>query len=193
MQDSITIRGARLHNLKNVSLSIPKYRLVVLTGLSGSGKSTLAFDTLHHEAMRQYFESVGLVTYQQKPSVERIEGLSPSISIDQQSTNRSPRSTVGTVTEVFTYLRVLFARIGLQPCPVCGREVPPSHDVSGVELADEGTGDSGETEESTYPCPHCGGAVPELGMAHFSFNKIEGACPACTGRARRWSSRSSAR
>src|SRR5919201_6670156 len=132
MQDSITIRGARLHNLKNITLSIPKNKLVVLTGLSGSGKSTLAFDTLHQEALRQYFESVGLVTYQQKPSVERIEGLSPTISIDQHLTNHSPRSTVGTVTEVFTYLRILFARIGRQPCLNCGREVPPSHNVGEV-------------------------------------------------------------
>ena len=86
MQDTITIRGARLHNLKNITLSIPKNKLVVLTGLSGSGKSTLAFDTLHQEALRQFFESVGEVTYLQKPSVDRIEGLSPSISIDQHLT-----------------------------------------------------------------------------------------------------------
>jgi excinuclease ABC subunit A len=182
MQETITVRGARLHNLKNITLTIPKNKLVVLTGLSGSGKSTLAFDTLHNEALRQYLESVGMVTYWQKPSVERIEGLSPTISIDQHLTNRSPRSTVGTVTEVFTYLRVLFARIGQQPCPACGQDVPPSHNVTGLELGDESSADGlGEAEESTYPCPHCGAAVPELGMAHFSFNKIEGACPACTG------------
>jgi excinuclease ABC subunit A len=196
MQDSITIRGARLHNLKNITSSIPKNRLVVLTGLSGSGKSTLAFDTLHHEAMRQYFESVGLVTYQQKPGIERIEGLSPSISIDQHLTNHSPRSTVGTVTEVFTYLRVLFARIGHRPCPVCGLDVPPSHNLTGLVTLDEddlpsatggGPGDASSvvrrlsSDESTYPCPHCGAPIPELGMAHFSFNKPEGACPTCTG------------
>src|SRR5437868_11597550 len=146
-QDTITIRGARLHNLKNITLSIPKLKLVVLTGLSGSGKSTLAFDTLHHEAIRQYLESVGMVTYQQKPSVERIEGLSPTISIDQHLTNHSPRSTVGTVTEVFTYLRVLFARAGQQPCPTCGRDVPPAHNVSGVTglelLGEVSAGDTG--------------------------------------------------
>jgi excinuclease ABC subunit A len=182
MQDTITIRGARLHNLKNITLTIPKNKLVVLTGLSGSGKSTLAFDTLHSEAMRQYFESVGLVTYQQKPQVERIEGLSPSISIDQHLTNHSPRSTVGTVTEVFTYLRVLFARIGQQPCPACGQSVPPSHNVTGVEMwDDDSASDPGEAAEETYHCPHCGAAVPELGMAHFSFNKPDGACPTCTG------------
>src|SRR5438132_743241 len=161
MQDTITIRGARLHNLKNITLSIPKNKLVVLTGLSGSGKSTLAFDTLHHEALRQYFESVGEVTYLRKPAVERIEGLSPSISIDQHLTNHSPRSTVGTVTEVFTYLRVLFARIGLQPCPVCGREVPPSHNLTGLDLLDEdSSGEPGPASQNTYPCPHCGAPVP---------------------------------
>src|SRR3954462_14702878 len=131
-QDTITVRGAHLHNLKNITLSIAKNKLVVLTGLSGSGKSTLAFDTLHHEAIRQYLESAGMVTYQQKPDVDRIEGLCPSVSIDQHLTNHSPRSTVGTVTEVFTYLRILFARVGLRPCPSCGHDVPPSHKVSGL-------------------------------------------------------------
>src|SRR5438270_4853816 len=156
MQDTITIRGARLHNLKNITLSIPKNKLVVLTGLSGSGKSTLAFDTLHQEAIRQYLESVGMVTYQQKPSVERIEGLSPAISIDQHLTNHSPRSTVGTVTEVFTYLRVLFARIGHQPCLVCGHSVPPSHNVARLEGWDDtGADDTSAAAESTYPCPDC--------------------------------------
>src|SRR6476659_2978713 len=162
MQNTITVRGARLHNLKNITVSIPKNKLVVLTGLSGSGKSTLAFDTLHSEAMRQYFESVGLVTYQQKPNVERIEGLSPSISIDQHLTNHSPRSTVGTVTEVFTYLRILFARIGSRPCPNCGQEVPPTHNItdSSIEVVDDLSGDTGEDIEITYPCPHCGAAIP---------------------------------
>src|SRR5512143_3711738 len=122
----ITIRGARLHNLKNVTLSIPKNKLVVFTGLSGSGKSTLALDTLHREGQRQFLESLGLVTWAlSKPQVDAIEGLSPSISIDQHLTNHSPRSTVGTVTEVFTYLRVLYARLGHRPCPVCGKDVPP--------------------------------------------------------------------
>src|SRR5512139_1330854 len=131
MHTHITINNARLHNLKNVSLSIPKNRLVVFTGLSGSGKSTLAFDTLHQEGQRQYMESLGLVGYSvSKPAVDSITGLSPSISVDQHLTNHSPRSTVGTVTEVFTYLRVLFARLGHRPCPKCGADVPPSHDVS---------------------------------------------------------------
>ncbi len=179
MQDTITIRGARLHNLKNITLSIPKNKLVVLTGLSGSGKSTLAFDTLNKESQRQYLESVGMVTYTQKPNVDRIEGLSPSISIDQHLTNHSPRSTVGTVTEVYTYLRLLYARIGHRPCPACGQDVAPSHDLSGLELWDQDADD--DSDGVSYPCPHCGTMIPDILMGHFSFNKPAGACPTCTG------------
>ena len=186
MYDTITINGARLHNLKNISISIPKNKLVVLTGLSGSGKSTLAFDTLHKEGQRQYMESMGTVTdYVSKPKVDSITGLSPSISVGQNLTNRSPRSTVGTTTEVFTYLRVLFARLGHRICPTCGVDVPPSLDVQESDgwddEPDEGDPDDTPDTESSYPCPKCGTAIPELGMARFSFNKPAGACPACTG------------
>src|SRR3972149_3628642 len=126
MHDTITIKGARLHNLKNVTLSIPKNKVVVLTGVSGSGKSTLAFDILHKEGQRQYMESLGLVTWGlTKPPVDSIVGLSPSITFAQPLTNHSPRSTVGTVTEVFPYLRVLYARLGHRRCPQCGMDVPP--------------------------------------------------------------------
>ncbi len=185
MQDAITIRGARLHNLKNVTLTIPKNKLVVFTGLSGSGKSTLALDTLYREGQRQFMESLGMVTWAlSKPQVDAIEGLSPSISVDQHLTNHSPRSTVGTVTEVFTYLRILYARLGHRPCPHCGADVPPSYDVdSGAiddEPADDGMSDSALDVE-TFPCPHCGKPIPEIGMANFSFNKPAGACPTCTG------------
>ncbi|MEU1103802.1 excinuclease ABC subunit UvrA [Streptomyces tibetensis] len=174
MDDCIRVTGARLHNLRNVSLSLPKNKLVVLTGLSGSGKSTLAFDTLHQEGQRQYLESLGMVTgFVSKPAVDSITGLSPSISVDQHLTNRSPRSTVGTVTEVFTYLRLLWSRIGIRPCPGCGEDIPPSH-TDGAE-ADE------DAEAEQRPCPHCGTPVPELVMGSFSFNKPAGACPACTG------------
>lgn len=181
MHDTITIKGARLHNLKNITLSIPKNKLVVLTGLSGSGKSTLAFDTLHKEGQRQFMESLGLVTYASRPPLDAIEGLSPSISVDQTLSNRSPRSTVGTATEVFTYLRVLYARLGHRPCPACGADVPPSFDATrGEAWDDEANGEAADVVD-TYPCPHCGAPLPELGMAHFSFNKPAGACPTCTG------------
>lgn len=175
MADEILIKGARLHNLKNVTLAVPKNRLVVLTGLSGSGKSTLALDTLHREGQRQYLESVGMVTWgASKPEVDSITGLCASISVDQHLTNRSPRSTVGTVTEVFTYLRVLWARLGHRPCPGCGQDLAPLHDVEGEQAWDEEEGQS-------VPCPHCGAPVPELVMGNFSFNKPAGACPTCTG------------
>ncbi len=177
MPDQITIKNARLHNLKNVSLDIPKNKLVVFTGLSGSGKSTLVFDTLHKEGQRQYMESLGLVTYVAKPPVDSIVGLSPSISVDQHLTNHSPRSTVGTVTEVYTYLRVLFARLGHRPCPACGADVPPSHDLGNAEDLD----DESPADRETVLCPACGASLPEMGMASFSFNKPDGACPTCTG------------
>jgi excinuclease ABC subunit A len=126
--DHITIRGAREHNLKDVTLSIPRDRLVVFTGLSGSGKSSLAFDTIYAEGQRRYVESLSSYARQflgqmEKPDVDAIEGLSPAISIDQKGTSRNPRSTVGTVTEVYDYLRLLFARIGRPHCPICGREI----------------------------------------------------------------------
>jgi excinuclease ABC subunit A len=177
----ITVRGARLHNLKNVSFSIPKNRLVVFTGLSGSGKSTMAFDTLHKEGQRQYMESLGMVTYESRPPVDAIVGLSPSISVDQRNRNRSPRSTVGTATEVYTYLRVLFARTGHRPCPRCGADVPPEHGTAeSAESVWEDQFESAEPEEAV-PCPACGAPLPVMGMAFFSFNKPAGACPACTG------------
>ncbi len=183
MTAQITIRGARLHNLKNVTLTIPKNQLVILTGLSGSGKSTLGFDILHKEGQRQYLEALGLVTFGlTKPPVDAITGLSPSISIDQHLTNHSPRSTVGTATEVYTYLRVLFARLGHRPCPSCGKDVPPPFDPSNAEWESESsTDDDASAPEETFPCPHCGTPIPEIGMAHFSFNKPDGACPTCTG------------
>ena len=127
-KNSIIIRGANEHNLKNVDVDIPRDALVVLTGLSGSGKSSLAFDTIYAEGQRRYMESLSSYARQflgqmEKPNVEKIEGLSPAISIDQKSTNRNPRSTVGTVTEIYDYFRLLYARIGTPHCPVCGREI----------------------------------------------------------------------
>jgi excinuclease ABC subunit A len=128
MHDKIVVRGAREHNLKNINVEIPRDKLVVITGLSGSGKSSLAFDTIYAEGQRRYVESLSAYARQflglmEKPDVDQIDGLSPAISIDQKSSSRNPRSTVGTVTEVYDYMRLLWARIGIPHCPLCGREV----------------------------------------------------------------------
>ena len=128
MQKDLIIKGARAHNLKNISLTIPRDKMVVITGLSGSGKSSLAFDTIYAEGQRRYVESLSAYARQflgqlDKPDVDSIEGLSPAISIDQKTTSKNPRSTVGTVTEIYDYLRLLYARIGVPHCPVCGREI----------------------------------------------------------------------
>src|SRR6187401_2639654 len=124
----ISIRGAREHNLKNVDVDLPRDQLVVFTGLSGSGKSSLAFDTIYAEGQRRYVESLSAYARQfleqmEKPDVDLIEGLSPAISIEQKTTGSNPRSTVGTVTEIYDYLRLLFANIGVPHCPNCGKEI----------------------------------------------------------------------
>ena len=128
MKDFLTVKGAKANNLKNVDLTIPRDKLVVFTGLSGSGKSTLAFDTIYAEGQRRYVESLSsyarmFLGQMEKPDVDSIDGLSPAISIDQKTTSHNPRSTVGTVTEIYDYLRLLFARIGVPHCPECGREI----------------------------------------------------------------------
>ncbi len=145
--DSIVIRGAREHNLKNLSLELPRDQLIVFTGISGSGKSSLAFDTIYAEGQRRYVESLSAYARQflgqmDKPDVDFIEGLSPAISIDQKTASRNPRSTVGTVTEIHDYLRLLFARIGTPHCPNCGEPVArqtPQQIVDQILELDEGT------------------------------------------------------
>ena len=127
-QKNLIVRGARENNLKSVDVSIPRDKLVVFTGLSGSGKSSLAFDTIYAEGQRRYIESLSSYARQflgqmEKPDLDSIEGLSPAISIDQKTTSKNPRSTVGTVTEIYDYLRLLYARVGIPHCPVCGREI----------------------------------------------------------------------
>ncbi len=127
-KDKIIIKGAREHNLKNIDIEIPRDKFVVITGLSGSGKSSLAFDTIYAEGQRRYVESLSSYARQflgqmEKPDIDYIEGLSPAISIDQKTTSRNPRSTVGTVTEIYDYMRLLFARIGIPHCPKCGKQI----------------------------------------------------------------------
>ena len=128
MKDSIVVKGARIHNLKNITVAIPRNKMTVITGLSGSGKSSLAFDTIYAEGQRRYVESLSTYARQflqlmEKPDVDSIEGLSPAISIDQKTAPRNPRSTVGTVTEIYDYLRLLFAKIGRPHCHKCGKSI----------------------------------------------------------------------
>src|SRR5512139_2238975 len=145
--NSIRVVGARVHNLKNITVEIPRDKFVVITGLSGSGKSSLAFDTIFAEGQRRYVESLSAYARQfigqmDKPDVDYIDGLSPAVSIDQKSTSHNPRSTVGTVTEIYDYLRLIYARIGIPHCPVCGREVvkqSAQEIVDAVEALPEGT------------------------------------------------------
>ena len=145
-QEFLAVRGAREHNLRNIDVELPRGGLVVITGLSGSGKSSLAFDTIYAEGQRRYVESLSAYARQflglmEKPDVDSIEGLSPAISIEQKTVSRNPRSTVGTVTEVYDYLRLLWARVGVPHCPECGRPVlrqSASQIVEQLLLLDEG-------------------------------------------------------
>jgi excinuclease ABC subunit A len=179
MNESIVIKGARENNLKNVSLTIPKYKLVVLTGPSGSGKSTLAMDTLQRECQRQYLDSMGMTSDAiSKPKVDSIAGLSPSISVGQHVTNRNPRSTVGTITDIYMFVRFIFARLGERKCPSCHGVILPSFEPRGIWVDEDA---AEEMEPAKMGCPHCGAVLEKLGMSHFSFNKPEGACEACTG------------
>ncbi len=145
MRDNISIKGAREHNLKNIDVELPRNKLIVITGLSGSGKSTLAFDTIYAEGQRRYVESLSAYARQflglmDKPDVDSIEGLSPAISIEQKSTSKNPRSTVGTVTEIYDYLRLLFARIGTHHCPKCGSSIHPqsAENITSLIMAEKG-------------------------------------------------------
>jgi len=146
-ENRIRVEGARVHNLKNISVDIPRHQLVVITGVSGSGKSSLAFDTLYAEGQRRYVESLSAYARQflgmmERPDVDAIEGLSPAISIEQKTTSRNPRSTVGTITEVYDYLRLLFARIGQPYCHGCGKPItsqPASVIIDQLETLKQGT------------------------------------------------------
>lgn len=179
MTDIITIKGARENNLKNISLDIPKHQLVVLTGPSGSGKSTLALDILQRECQRQYMESSGMASDTwSKPKVESIVGLSPSIGVGQQITNRNPRSTVGTVTDMYTYLRLIYEKLGERTCPKCQTKVKPQleNNSKEVHIFEEVP----DYTEYVY-CSACNHKMKRLSRSHFSFNKPEGACETCGG------------
>lgn len=193
MYNFIEIRGAKENTLKNISLNIPKNKLVVFSGMSGSGKSTLALNTLQRECQRQYMESMGMVAdLLSKPKVDAIYGLSPSISVDQHNSNRNPRSTVGTITDVAAFLRVLYAKLGERHCPKCNELIIQSYEDDRIVENDDSNNCEIEElqvkdyEEDAYSetyitCPHCGEKIVELSVSHFSFNKPQGACPTCKG------------
>ena len=172
ISEYIRIVGAYEHNLKNVSVSIPKNKLIAITGPSGSGKSTFAMDILQRECQRQYMESMGLVTDGlNKPKVESIVGLSPAIGISQRGIAGSSKSNVGTYTEILTYLRVLYSKLGSRICHICETKISPDYNSS--ELS--------EIDERNVKCPSCHHDMPHLTMGMFSFNKPEGCCETCGG------------
>ena len=155
MKEYIRVKGAREHNLKNISLDIPRNQLVTITGLSGSGKSSLAFDTIFAEGQRRYVESLSAYARQflgqmEKPDVDEIEGLSPAISIDQKAHSANPRSTVATITEIYDYLRVLYARIGRPHCPICKREIEKLTNEQMVDVALKGMKGADKGSLSTW-------------------------------------------
>src|SRR5205814_1428934 len=171
--DELVVHGAREHNLKDITVRLPRNALICVTGLSGSGKSSLAFDTIYAEGQRRYVESLSAYARQflqmmEKPDVDSIDGLSPAISIDHKTTSRNPRSTVGTVTEIYVYLRLLYARVGRAHRPVGGR--PTAGQSPDAMLFPE-----------DFACPEHGVSLPELEPRIFSFNSPHGACPRCTG------------
>lgn len=177
----LTITGAREGNLKNVSLAIPKNKLVVFTGVSGSGKSTLLIDVLYNECQRQYLEAMAFQGIQ-KPKVDRVRGASPAIVISQTDANRNPRSTVGTLTDLYTDLRMIYEKLGVRTCPFCGQPICAADCRETVEK-------HGQDFHVFMDCCRCGRTMDKLTRSHFSFNTAEGACPACEGLGRRHSIR----
>lgn len=182
----IKVRGARTNNLKNINLDIPRDRLVVVTGLSGSGKSSLAFDTIYAEGQRRYVESLSsyarqFVGLMDKPDVDLIEGLSPAISIDQRTAQHNPRSTVGTITEIYDYLRLLYARSGQPYCPQCNAKLKKTAEEKKTVKTIRGREVKSSKIERSYACAACAYHRPELEPRDFSFNSGHGACPSCGG------------
>lgn len=182
----IKIKGARTNNLKNISLEIPRDKLVVITGLSGSGKSSLAFDTVYAEGQRRYVESLSsyarqFVGLMDKPDVDLVEGLSPAISIDQRTVGHNPRSTVGTITEIYDYLRLLYARTGQPYCPQCGKKMKKGSEQKKTIRLVRGKESKVVKRESFFICQTCEYRRVELEPRDFSFNSARGACLDCGG------------
>ncbi|MCL5795067.1 MAG: excinuclease ABC subunit UvrA [Patescibacteria group bacterium] len=186
----ISIKGARVHNLKNIDVKIPRDKFTVITGLSGSGKSSLAFDTIFAEGQRRYMESLSSYARQflapiQKPDVDYIEGLSPAIAIDQKSAAQSPRSTVGTMSEIYDYFRLLFTRIGKPYCPNCNTLLNKQQIITKNSPDRIKKGAAKTISENIYFCPKCNIRLNEFNISSFSFNSPNGACPVCQGLGKR--------
>lgn len=180
MQKYISIKGAKENNLKNISLQIPRNKITAVVGVSGSGKSSLIIDILQKESMRQLFDTMGGPNQVKKPLVDSIEGLSPVIYIDQHITNRNPRSTVGTATELLRYIRLLFAQVGVRECSYCGDKIPPL--ISEYENDFDCSDDVNDPSEIIRDkCPACGHEIRKFRMSDFSYNNPNGACPKCHG------------
>lgn len=179
-QKYIFIKGAKENNLKNISLAIPRNKITAVVGVSGSGKSSLIIDILQKESMRQLFDTMGSLNQVKKPLVDSIEGLSPVIYIDQHITNRNPRSTVGTATEILRYIRLLFAQVGVRECSHCRYKIHPL--LSKYENDSDWTDDVNNPSEILRDkCPACGHEIRKFRMADFSYNNPNGACPKCHG------------
>ncbi|MFA5163637.1 MAG: excinuclease ABC subunit UvrA [Patescibacteria group bacterium] len=181
----IKIRGARVNNLKNIDIDLPRHKLIVVTGLSGSGKSSLAFDTIYAEGQRRYVESLSsyarqFVNLLDKPELDLIEGLSPAIAIDQRTVGHNPRSTVGTITEIYDYLRLLFAKIGIPYCPNCQIKLKKIKDLK-PSTNRNGKITGNKRSEWSYACEQCSHQLLNLKPKDFSFNSNYGACPDCLG------------
>ncbi|HEY3421747.1 MAG TPA: ATP-binding cassette domain-containing protein, partial [Methanocellaceae archaeon] len=173
---NIIVRGAREGNLKNISLELPRDKLIVFTGLSGSGKSTLAIDVIFQECQRQYLEAMGLQGIR-KPKVDFIRNVSPAIQIAQAEANKNPRSTVGTMTDIYTELRMVYEKLGVRVCPHCNETISAAECKEEVEKAD------GNFQVFMY-CSHCNYRMEKLTRTHFSYNTREGACETCQGLGR---------
>lgn len=171
--DNIIIKGAKEGNLKDISLEIPRNKLVVFTGLSGSGKSTLAIDTIFQECQRQYLEAMGLQGIH-KPKIESIRNVSPSILITQNEYSKNSRSSVGTATDIYTDLRMIYEKLGKRTCPKCHKEIIASECIEEVEKS------KGNFKVYMF-CRHCNYKMEKLTRTHFSFNTREGACKTCEG------------